>query len=105
MEEYPLLTETNTVIPKGKLRWNCRRGMKELEVLLIPFVDHCYDGLSEEQQSTFARLLGYDDATLFSWFLGSETPEDPLFVNILKEIQHEVGSLLANPGFADSVSL
>ena len=55
-----------TVIPKGKLRWNCRRGMKELEVLLIPFVDHCYDGLSEEQQSTFARLLGYDDATLFS---------------------------------------
>ena len=76
-EEYPILgDESGALPPKGKLRWNCRRGMKELEVLLLPFLDHCYDQWPDAQKTTFVRMLGFDDASLYAWFMGYEQPED-----------------------------
>ena len=70
VEEYSIMSETGELPPKGKLRWNCRRGMKELEVLLLPFLEYCYDDFDSAFQRQFVRLLGFDDASLFSWFMG-----------------------------------
>ncbi len=33
---------------KPRLRWPCRRGMLELDVLFMPFVEEAYDDISEE---------------------------------------------------------
>lgn len=94
-EEYSILTglTEEQLPPKGKLRWNCRRGMKELEVLLLPFLDHCYDELSLTHKIQFVRLLGFDDASLFSWFMGYETPEDALLATTIQEVQYAVANL------------
>lgn len=63
-------------VNKARLKWACRRGMLELDVLFIPFVDEAYDDLSTQQQFTFERLLTGQDPELFAWFMGHETCED-----------------------------
>lgn len=61
---------------KPRLMWACRRGMLELDVILAPFVEHEYDGLTSVQQATFERLLECDDPDLFAWFMGHRRSED-----------------------------
>jgi len=61
---------------KARLRWACRRGMLELDVLFLPFVDEAYDDTTPHQKAVFERLLTADDPDLFAWFMGHETCED-----------------------------
>ena len=61
---------------KAKLKWACRRGMLELDVLFEPFVDEAYDALNDEQKFVFQRLLACEDPELFAWFMGHEHCED-----------------------------
>ncbi len=61
---------------KPRLRWACRRGMLELDVLLAPFVEEGYDALTLEQKHVFERLLACDDPDLFSWFMGHARSKD-----------------------------
>ena len=57
---------------KRKLQWQCRRGMLELDMLLLPFYETCYDDLSESEQQTFVELLSFEDPTLLQWFIHQE---------------------------------
>lgn len=62
---------------KAKLRWACRRGMLELDVLFLPFMDDgAYDALPDEKKLVFQRLLTCDDPDLFAWFMGHQACED-----------------------------
>lgn len=61
---------------KPRLRWACRRGMLELDLLFSPFVDQAYDDLSDENKAIFERLLSCQDPELFAWFMGHEECED-----------------------------
>lgn len=61
---------------KARLRWACRRGMLELDVLLMPFMDAGYDALSDQQKAIFERLLACDDPDLFAWFMGHQQCDD-----------------------------
>jgi len=64
---------------KRRLRWACRRGMLELDVLFMPFVEEAYDELNEEQQAVFRRLVTCDDPDLFGWFMGhAKCPDEEL---------------------------
>ncbi|NQY65744.1 MAG: succinate dehydrogenase assembly factor 2 [Alteromonadaceae bacterium] len=75
MSLSPSLT-LSPAVKKNRIKWACRRGMLELDVLFIPFVDEAYDELSEENKVTFERLLEGEDPELFAWFMGHETCED-----------------------------
>ncbi len=61
---------------KPRLRWACRRGMLELDVLFLPFVNEAYDDLSPENKDIFERLLVCQDPELFAWFMGHKKCED-----------------------------
>jgi len=61
---------------QGRIRWQCRRGMLELDLLLNKFVDQQYLHLSKAEQQIFERLLAETDMVLFRWFLTDEKPED-----------------------------
>jgi antitoxin CptB len=63
-------------VNKARLKWACRRGMLELDILFIPFVEEAYDALSLEQQYIFERLLTEQDPDLFAWFMGHKVCED-----------------------------
>nr|WP_306287458.1 succinate dehydrogenase assembly factor 2 [Pseudoalteromonas sp. WY3] len=62
---------------KARIRWACRRGMLELDVLfMMPFVEDAFDSLSVEQQAIFQRLLTEEDPDLFAWFMGHKECKD-----------------------------
>jgi antitoxin CptB len=58
----------------GKLRWRCRRGMKELDILLTRYVDERYGAAPEEEQQAFQRLLETQDPVIYAYCLGQEPP-------------------------------
>jgi antitoxin CptB len=61
----------------GRLRWRCRRGMKELDVLLGRFFDARYRDLDAAGRAAFERLLDADDPSLYRWLTGRERAPDP----------------------------
>ena len=59
-----------------QIRWKCRRGMLELDVILERFLQNGYAQLTSEQRADFERLLDEQDPTLYQWFLQRQVPED-----------------------------
>ena len=70
----------------GKLRWRCRRGMRELDVLLTRYVDEEYRTAAPEQQEAFRRLLDIQDPLMHAYFLGRETPPDAALASLIARI-------------------
>ena len=62
---------------RKRLYGHSRRGMWELDLLLIPFLEKRFDTLSEEEQLTYQRLIEEEDQDLFVWLMHREWPEDP----------------------------
>lgn len=60
----------------SKLRWRCRRGMLELDIMLNGFMDKKYTQLNSEQKETLDQLLDYPDQLLFDLFLGHMQSSD-----------------------------
>ena len=75
---------------KARLKWACRRGMLELDVLFMPFVDEAYEHLNDEDRITFERLLECDDPELFAWFMGHKKCEDEQLNAIVQLILRRV---------------
>ena len=59
-----------------RLYWHSRRGMLELDLILVPFLEQHYEGLSKEDQLRYQALLKSEDQDMFKWFLGRGIPED-----------------------------
>ena len=60
----------------NRLFWQSRRGMLELDVLLVPFVKEVYPSLDAEDQARYRKLLECEDQDMFGWFMQREEPED-----------------------------
>jgi len=65
-----------TLTDTSRIRWACRRGMRELDVLFEPFLDERFPHLSDSDRSTFIALLENTDQDLWSWFFTDAKPED-----------------------------
>jgi antitoxin CptB len=63
---------------EGKLRWRCRRGMKELDILLTRYVDERYGAASAEERQAFEGLLETQDPVIYAYCLGQERPPEHL---------------------------
>ena len=69
----------------GKLRWRCRRGMRELDVLLERYVDERYGTASLPEQEEFRLLLETQDMDLHAYCLGSQ-PVPPHLKALIERI-------------------
>jgi len=77
-ERLTLSDDTSpAAVLRKRLYWHSRRGMWELDLLLIPFLEKRFDTLSEEEQLTYQRLIEEEDQDLFVWLMHREWPEDP----------------------------
>jgi antitoxin CptB len=74
----------------NRLFWHSRRGMLELDALLVPFLKEAYRELSVDDQSRYERLLESEDTDMFSWFMQKSIPEDPDLARIVKIILDRV---------------
>ncbi|PCK08531.1 MAG: succinate dehydrogenase assembly factor 2 [Alteromonadaceae bacterium] len=60
----------------NRLRWATRRGMLELDLILLPFLENFYPQLEPKERELFETLLLSEDQDLFRWFINSVEPED-----------------------------
>ena len=74
----------------SRLRWACRRGMLELDVLFMPFVEEGFGDLNQSQQLIFERLLTCDDPDLYAWFMGHQKCFDPELAEMVSHILNRV---------------
>ena len=70
-----------------QLRWRCRRGMRELDQLLVRWLDREWQSSSESDRAVFLRLLDCEDDRLWRWFLGHETAPDAALDSLLQRIR------------------
>lgn len=63
-------------VERKRLYWHSRRGMLELDLILVPFLEARFEYLDRADQKRYERLLAEEDQDLFKWFLGREQPED-----------------------------
>lgn len=69
-----------------RLAWQCRRGIKEVEVVLVPFFEQHFMNLSPADQALFERLLQEQDVDLFEWVTTRTLPEQPDLARIVKMV-------------------
>jgi antitoxin CptB len=71
---------------EAQLRWRCRRGMKELDVLLARWLDHCWPQADERRRRDFAWLLEQPDPDLAAWLIGGARPAGDARAALVDEI-------------------
>ena len=61
-----------------RLRWLCRRGMKELDVVLETYLQRRYPSAPGQEQQAFRDLLERPDPELYGLLLGhSDATDEP----------------------------
>lgn len=70
-----------------KLRWRCRRGMRELDIVLTAFLDAQYPHLSSDDKARFESLLELPDPDLYAYLLGRDEPTDPDLSGLVRWIR------------------
>jgi antitoxin CptB len=66
-----------------RIRWRCRRGLLELDLVLSKFLNNRYASLTDQQKAVFYKLLDYSDNDLWDLLSGRRPPAD-----------HEIGELI-----------
>ena len=72
---------------RSKLLWHCRRGVKELDVVLTRYLESSYDDSTEADKQTFEDLLEYQDPDILRFILNQERPEDEKIARIIDKIR------------------
>ena len=60
-----------------RIRWRCRRGMLELDIVLQRFVDSHYPDLDEAGKQQFDALLDMPDTELWDMITGKRVADAP----------------------------
>ena len=73
--------------PAGRLRWACRRGMRELDVLVTRYLERDFAAASSAEREAFVQLLGLQDPQLAGFLLAGERPTDPILAAVIARIR------------------
>jgi len=69
-----------------KILWQCRRGLWELDAILIPFVEKNFSNLEEIEIENFKKLLSYEDIEIFDILVNKKPFEDAEIDGIVSKI-------------------
>ncbi len=59
------------------LEWRCRRGMKELDFLLLRYLRERLAAGSTSEREVFAEFLELPDPLIARYLIGGDAPPDP----------------------------
>ena len=85
MSENP---SDQSLIELSKLRWHCRRGVKELDVVLRNYLDNHYLDSSPDYKLAFKELLQLEDPILMSLVMDYDSPSDEYQKVVLDKIKN-----------------
>lgn len=69
-----------------RLRWRCRRGMRELDVLLEAYLERRSPTMTANQTRVFERFLDATGMDLYAWLTRRTRPPDAEFVDLVDDI-------------------
>ena len=75
---------TDLGIRIGRLRWQSRRGLLELDRVFGPYFSRDLSALDEATITALERLMECQDLELLDWLLGRSAPPDPQLGYALK---------------------
>lgn len=85
------MNQAESTIPQiKKLQWQCRRGMLELDVILIPFLNEHFEELNADLKDIFEIFLKESDPDLYTWIMGFGQCENPDFKGIIQIIRDKM---------------
>ena len=61
--------DTSMEEDERKARWRSRRGLLELDLILVPFAENCFAGLTEPLRREYLDLLSVDDVDAYAWIV------------------------------------
>ncbi len=70
-----------------QLKWQCRRGMRELDILLTKYLENDFPQADDQQKQAFRALLALPDPDLIAYLLGGQSPPDAVIANIVSQIR------------------
>jgi antitoxin CptB len=71
----------------SRLRWGCRRGMRELDELLTRYLEQEYRQAAPCDRAAFGRILELQDPEIFGYLLGGTASEDASLHNVIARIR------------------
>ena len=74
---------------EARLRWQCRRGMRELDVLLTGYLTEHYPQGTVEEKRGFEQLLTLSDPELIGYLLKGEQAADPDMERVLRQLRRD----------------
>jgi antitoxin CptB len=75
-------------VSSARLRWQCRRGMRELDLLLLRYLESEYLTASPATQRGFERLLELSDPELLGYLLRGERPADQELAHVIERVRN-----------------
>ena len=72
----------------NKLRWQCRRGTLELDIMLENYLDAGYIKADESEKSAFKSLLALEDNVLLPYLMGDKLPIDEEMAALINKIRN-----------------
>ncbi len=73
---------------RSRLRWRCRRGTKELDIMLMRFFDRHFDDLTLPERKSFEKVLEAQDPELTDWLFGRSSPHESALTDIVERIRN-----------------
>lgn len=70
-----------------RLRWGCRRGMLELDLLLTAYLERTANRMSSYDALTLQTLLDQPDPILYDWLMGYRIPDDRALRDLVGHIR------------------
>jgi antitoxin CptB len=79
---------SDTVDPTyARLKWRCRRGMRELDAVLQAFLQSAYAALGDDDKSRFEAILDLPDPELYGYLAGRLEPQDRSIAALIGRIR------------------
>jgi antitoxin CptB len=72
---------------EGRLAWRCRRGMKELDLVLMRYLRERWPGAELEERASFERILDLPDPLLAAYLTGREQSPDAQVQALLERMR------------------
>lgn len=72
----------------ARVRWQCRRGMRELDELLLGWFERCYRDASEAEKTAFRELLTLPDPELAGYLLAGLEPAGRMPARVVSQIRN-----------------
>lgn len=69
------------------LKWHCRRGMRELDLLLVTYCEQFYATAGKAEQQTFIDLLELQDDLIYDYLFGEKPPDTVAMAALVNKIK------------------